>query len=145
MANPFLFSSGATLTAAQLNAVGNKDDVTWSPTVNWSGTVALSKYAQINDVIIIQFRFTLDATPSGTFEITSAPVASAYNIAGISGNGSAVDTSADDVYAIAPNVQSSNKIRLTTVSHNDFATVTSSAPFSWASGDSIRFLMVYFA
>lgn len=144
MANQFPYSAGAVLTAAQLNTIGDKDDVSWSPSVNWSGTINTSIYAQINDVVIIQFRFTLDATPSGTFEITSAPVSATVS-SGISGTGSAVDTSADDVFAIAPNVQSSGKIRLTTNAHNDFATVTNSAPFTWASGDSIRFLMVYLA
>lgn len=144
MANPFNFSTGAVLTAAQLNAIGAADDFTWSPSANWSGSFGVTYGMRINDLVVLQFNYTLDATPSGSFLITAAPITGFTTLSGVSGTGCAIDTSADDVYALCPRTKNSGaNIDFTTNAHNDFATVTSSAPFSWASGDSIRSVMVY--
>tara|TARA_R100000329_G_C7566787_1_gene200535 strand:- start:451 stop:891 length:441 start_codon:yes stop_codon:yes gene_type:complete len=143
MANPFDFSSGAVLTAAQLNAIGKGGDVTWSPTSNWSGTFSAAQYARVNDMIIVSCSLTLDATPSGILEIDPAPVAGHTTLSGVSGTGCMVDTSADNVHAVCPRYNSNGKIGFTTNAENDFATVTNTKPFTFASGDSIRFVMVY--
>lgn len=144
MANPFDFSTGAVLTAAQLNAIGDATDVTWSPSANWSGSFGEKYFMRVNDLIVIQFNYTLDATPSGSFVITGAPVTGHTTLSGISGTGCAVDASADDVFAICPRTRDSGaNIDFTTNAHNDFATLTSTKPFSFASGDSLRTVMVY--
>tara|TARA_R100001163_G_C4954804_1_gene121054 strand:+ start:22 stop:465 length:444 start_codon:yes stop_codon:yes gene_type:complete len=144
MANPFDFSTGAVLTAAQLNAIGDATDITWNPSANWSGSFGVKYAMRVNDLVVIQFNYTLDATPSGTFKITGAPVSGFTTLSGVSGTGCAVDTSADDVFALCPRTRDSGaNLDFTTNAHNDFATVTSSAPFSWASGDSIRTVVVY--
>ena len=143
MANPFDFSSGAVLTAAQLNSIGKRADVTWSPTANWSGTISGNSYALVNDIIILSCALTLDATPSGTLEFTSASVVGHSTLSGISGTGCAVDTSADNVHALCPRYNSNGKIGFTTNAENDFATVVQGKPFTFASGDSVRFVMVY--
>ena len=144
MANPFDFSSGAVITAAQLNAIGDATDVTWNPSANWSGSFGEKYFMRINDLVVIQFNYTLDATPSGSFVITAAPVAGHTTLSGVSGTGCAVDLSADDVFAICPRTRDSGaNIDFTTNAHNDFATMTSTKPFSFASGDSIRTVMVY--
>jgi hypothetical protein len=145
MASPFDFTAGNTLTAAQLNSVGKRADVTWTPTSNWSGSISANQYAQVNDVIILSCVLTLDATPSGTLEFTSAPVTGSLTLSGISGTGCAVDTSADNVHAICPRYNSNGKIGFTTNAENDFATIVQGKPFTFASGDSIRFVMVYLA
>ena len=144
MTNPFDFSSGATLTAAQLNAIGDATDITWNPTANWSGSFGIKHAMRVNDIVIVQFNYTLDATPSGTFKITGAPVTGFTTLSGVSGTGCAVDISADDVFALCPRTRDSGtNVDFTTNAHNDFATVTSTAPFNWASGDSFRTVMVY--
>ena len=66
MANPFPFSSGAVLTAAQLNGIG--EWTSFTPTFNnvslgASGTVA-GKYAQVNDLVFWQASFDLNGTGS---------------------------------------------------------------------------------
>ena len=144
MANPFNFSSGAVLTAAQLNAIGAADDFTWSPSANWSGSFGVTYGMRINDLVVLQFNYTLDATPSGTFLITAAPITGFTTLSGVSGTGCAVDTSADNVHAICPRTRDSGaNIDFTTNAENDFATMTSTKPFTFASGDSIRTVMVY--
>ena len=144
MANPFNFSSGAVLTAAQLNAIGAGDDFTWSPSANWSGSFGTSYGMRVNDLVVLQFIFTLDATPSGTFLITAAPLTGFTTLSGVSGTGMALDLSADNVYAICPRTRDSGaNLDFTTNAHDDFATMTSTKPFTFASGDSIRTVMVY--
>lgn len=143
MANPFDFSSGNTLTAAQLNSIGKRGDVTWSPSSNWSGSFSGNSFARVNDIIVLSCSLTLDATPSGTLEIDGAPVAGHSTLSGISGTGCAVDTSADNVHALCPRYNSNGKIGFTTNAENDFATVIQGKPFTFASGDSVRFVMVY--
>lgn len=66
MANPFPFSSGAVLTAAQLNGIG--EWTTFTPTFNnvslgASGTVD-GKYAQVNNLVFWQAHFDLNGTGS---------------------------------------------------------------------------------
>jgi hypothetical protein len=144
MANPFNFSSGNTLTAAQLNAIGAADDFSWSPSANWSGSFGQAYGMRINDLVVLQFNYTLDATPSGAFVITAAPITGFTTLSGVSGTGCAVDVSADDVFAICPRTRDSGaNIDFTTNAHNDFATMTATKPFTFASGDSIRSVMVY--
>jgi len=66
MANPFPFSSGDVLTAANLNAIG--EWTAFTPTFNnvalgGSGTSG-GKYAQINDLVFWQAYFDLNGTGS---------------------------------------------------------------------------------
>ena len=146
MASPFDFVSGSVITAAQLNAIGKRADVSWSPSANWSGSFNYSQFSRVNDIVIIQAMYSLDATPSGTFEISDIPVTGNSSLSGISATGVAVDVSADDVYAVCPRAKSGSsgtKIDFTTSAHNDFATVIQGKPFTFASGDSFRFVMVY--
>lgn len=144
MANPFDFSSGAVLTAAQLNAIGSYTDVTWSPSANWSGAFGEKYFARVNDIIVVAFNYTLDATPSTSgFIITAAPVAGHTTLSGISGTGMAYDASTDTVYPIQPRTRDSGaNIDFTTAS-GEFATMTNTKPFTFTSGDLIRTFMCY--
>jgi hypothetical protein len=78
MANPFPFSSGDVLTAANLNDIGESE--TWTPTssngiVQGNGTFA-GTYQRVNDLVVAQGTFTLGSTSSiSTFVRFSAPVA----------------------------------------------------------------------
>jgi hypothetical protein len=98
----------------------------------------------INDLVVLQFIYTLDATPSGSFVITAAPITGFTTLSGVSGTGMALDLSADNVHAICPRTRDSGaNIDFTTNAESDFATMTSTKPFTFASGDSIRTVMVY--
>jgi len=66
MANPFPFSSGDVLTAANLNAIG--EWTAFTPTFNnvslGASGASAGKYAQINDVVFWQAYFDLNSTGS---------------------------------------------------------------------------------
>jgi len=141
MANPFPFSAGAVLTAAQLNAQGEWEDYTPAST-SWSGTYEVSRTARIADIVFWRVRFTLDATPSGTLTITPPFTGASFVRGGSAGGGYAYDTSGDDSYAVSPYISGSNVQLIETQAQNQTA-VTATSPFTWASGDSFRFLMIY--
>lgn len=141
MTTPFPFSAGAVLTAAQLNQIGAWE--TWTPTVNWSGTTANAKFAQLNGLVFCKMKFTLDATPSGDLTI-SQPVAeeAGESPTGLINGGYIYDTTDDRGYSVAGFMSGTN-IKLATINHDPQGTVTYNTPFTWASGDEIRFLMIY--
>ena len=70
MTNPFDFSTGAVLTAAQLNQIGDYD--TWSPTLTnitiGNGSVN-AKYAEVNE--FVHFEIELLAGSTTSFSSTS--------------------------------------------------------------------------
>lgn len=63
MANPFPFSSGDVLTAANLNSIGER--TAYTPALNFAsqgnGTVE-ANYARVNDIVVFRFRFILGST-----------------------------------------------------------------------------------
>ena len=65
MANPFDFSSGAVLTAAQLNQIGDYES--WTPTLTnitlGNGTVN-AHYAQVNEFVHFEIEFEMGSTTS---------------------------------------------------------------------------------
>ena len=65
MANPFDFSAGAVLTAAQLNQIGDYES--WTPTLTnitlGNGTVN-AHYAQVNEFVHFEIEFEMGSTTS---------------------------------------------------------------------------------
>jgi hypothetical protein len=96
----------------------------------------------ISRTVFWRGRFILDATPSGNLTMTPPFTADAITKAGVAGSGIAQDTSLSDTYAIAPYIVGSNmqfwEMQSTTV-----GIISAANPFVWASGDSIRWLMIY--
>jgi hypothetical protein len=82
MANPFPFSSGDVLTAANLNAIG--DWQTFTPTfsnvtLGGSGDV-IGRYAEVNDLVFYNAKFDLGGTGSVTGAVQlDTPFGSADN------------------------------------------------------------------
>ncbi len=75
MANPFPFSSGDILTAADMNSIG--DWLTFTPsftnvTLGASG-VATGRYAEVNDLVFYAAKFELGGTGSVTGHVNMAP------------------------------------------------------------------------
>ncbi len=115
MTNPFDFSTGAVLTAAQLNQIGDYES--WSPTLTGislgSGTIN-AHYAEVNEFVHFEIEFlsASDTSFSGTSMQFSMPVnyGGALNFVGL-GNGWVRPDGASTIYAIqAIGVQSSNNI-----------------------------------
>ena len=71
MANPFDFSAGAVLTAAQLNQIG--DFESWTPTwtnLTVGSATVQAQYAQVNELVFWQLEF---AGASDTVYSSSGP------------------------------------------------------------------------
>ena len=83
MANPFDFSSGAVLTAAQLNQIGDYNS--WTPTLSnitiGNGTVN-AHYAEVNEFVHFEIEFEMGSTTSlsGTSMSFSVPVSYGGNL-----------------------------------------------------------------
>ena len=141
MTSPFPFSSGAVLTATQLNNIGSWE--TWTPTVNWSGTVTKAKYCQVNGLVFAKMKFELDATPSGDLEISQPVVEEAgESVTGTINGGYVYDSTDDESYAVAGFMSGTN-IKFQTADRDPQEDVSPTHPFTWASGDQIRFLVIY--
>ena len=142
MTNPFPFTGGNILNASDLNAIGDWTDYT--PTTNsWSaaGSFDFVRYAEINDVVLVKFRFNLTGTPTGTFEFSQPVVeVSGDSPSGATGTASLRDASAGTGY-VGLNFMSGTVIRVADAT--SLSTVNATTPFTWASGDSIRGLMIY--
>jgi len=98
MANPFDFSAGAVLTAAQLNSIGAWSSYTPSGG-NWSSVVTVNEatYAEVNKIVVAKFKITLSGTPTsgmGNFSVTQPVAEKAGDTwAGSAGGGYAHDAS----------------------------------------------------
>jgi hypothetical protein len=141
MANEFPFSAGAVLTAAQINTIGAWE--TWTPTVNWSGTASNAKFCQVNGLVFCKMKFVLDATPSGDLTISQPVVEEAgESVTGTINGGYVWDSTDDEAYAVAGFMSGTN-IKLATTDKDPQENVSASHPFTWASSDQFRFLMIY--
>jgi hypothetical protein len=114
MTSPFPFSSGAVLTSAQLNAIGDYES--WTPTLTnitlGSGTVN-AHYVQVNEFVHFEIEFlsASDTSFSSTSMQFSMPVnyGGALNFVGL-GNGW-VRPQASTIYPVQViGVQSTNRI-----------------------------------
>ena len=143
MTNPFPFVAGATLAAADLNAIGEAE--TWSVTFHSGVTVGngtlVAYYQQINDVVAYSFSFTLGSTSAVTGNVrVSVPVAAQdLNELALGSQCTYWDNSASRTYygqgqkygttSFRPYVYQAN-------STNVFgAALSSSNPFTWATSD----------
>jgi hypothetical protein len=102
MANPFPFTAGQVLTAAQLNGIGEAT-VAYTPTLGGitigNGTVA-AYYTRVNKIVYGSVYITLGSTSAITTTVTfSLPVTASANSAGLLiGNGYYFDASTSETY-----------------------------------------------
>lgn len=142
MTNPFPFTALNILNASDLNAIGEWTDYT-PATNSWSsaGSFDFVRYAEINEVVLVKFRFNLTGTPTGTFEFSQPVVeVSAGSPSGAAGTASLRDASAGTGY-VGLNFMTGTVIRI--ADSTSLFSVNATTPFTWASGDSIRGLMIY--
>ena len=142
MANPFPFSSGAVLTAAQLNEVGAWD--TWTPT--WTGltvgngTVAAS-YTEVNKIVYWQIQVTFGSTTSVSGSVRcSVPVSQAGSVA-YQPTGQASLSEAGSALHAGMTLTLSDLIFFYAYandgSYENYGNVNATVPFTWGTGDII--------
>ena len=154
MANPFPFVAGATLTAAELNAIG-ESETDWTPSFTTGVTVGdgtvSGTYQRVNDFIVVQGTFVLGSTSAITGDVrVDVPVnASDSRELAVGTKVLLDDDSFGREYQGVGSTFSVSQVRLRVLKNdtaNDcvFASaLSSSVPFSWASGDRIHWTSVY--
>lgn len=144
MANPFPFSSGDVLTAANLNAIG--DATAFTP--SWTGlTVGNATedwwYAIVNDTLIVQGFTTLGSTSSVTSSIRmTLPDSRTVNTSGFEDVGQATSRIGGTSYACVFRMNGTSEIYLETlVASGTYLTKSGSgttSPATWGNGSIIR-------
>jgi hypothetical protein len=113
----------------------------FSPSCRWSayGSFDFVRYAEVNKIVFLKFQFTLTGAPSGTFEFDQ-PVVEDAGTATVGSSGSAELIDADGSNHPSFCYMTGTVIRIAV---GTGGTVNSTTPFTWASGDQIRGLMIY--
>lgn len=151
MTNPFPFVAGATLTAAELNAIGESES--WTPSFSFGVTIGdgtvTGTYQRVNDFVIAQARFTLGSTSSvGTFVRADLPVTAsdAFEVAAGT-RGFVQDTSTGTYWMFTGRTYSSSAVYLYGMSRSSgtdgIFMNTTLAPITFASGDIVQWQSVY--
>jgi hypothetical protein len=149
MANPFPFVSGNTLTAAELNGIGER--VAFTPT--WTGGLTVGNgtqtfnYVRVQNLVFISGKFTLGSTSAVTGNISfSTPVASS-NQADVSYCGDAFlsDSGVGSVLGFV--AYSGNAFFIQTLLTNGTYPTPQAfnaiIPFTWSVGDTFTVNIVY--
>lgn len=148
MANPFPFTAGQVLTAAQMNGIGERVAFTptWTGLTVGNGTQSFS-YVRVQNLVFISGKFTLGSTSAITGNISfSTPVASS-NQADVSYCGDAflVDSGIGNLLGFV--AYSSNAFFIQTLLTNGTYPTPQAfnaiIPFTWSVGDSFTVNIVY--
>tara|TARA_R100001230_G_C5647437_1_gene152876 strand:- start:370 stop:825 length:456 start_codon:yes stop_codon:yes gene_type:complete len=148
MTSPFPFSSGAVLTSAQLNNIGAYASYTPSGG-NWSSVVTVNEaaFAQVNKIVVAKFKITLSGTPTsglGNFSITQPVVEEgAATWAGSAGGGYIHDASTSYSYPVQAFISGTDIFLRSTPDGAADANVDYNSPIVFASGDELRFFIIY--
>ena len=148
MTSPFPFSSGAVLTAAQLNNIGAYASYTPSGG-NWSSVVTVNEatFAQVNKIVVAKFKITLSGTPTsgmGNFSITQPVVEEGGDTwAGSAGGGYIHDASTSYSHPVQAFISGTDIFLRSTPSGGADANVDYNSPIVFASGDELRFFIIY--
>lgn len=150
MANPFPFTAGQVLTAAQMNGIG--ETTTYTPT--WSGLTIGNgtqswKYTRINNNILIVGSVVFGSTTAITGSVTHnfPVVADTTTNTCVIGWGSAQDTGTG-TYPLSAYQLSTNSFSITSPAANNvylgtIQSLTATVPFTWTNTDEIRINLVY--
>ena len=148
MANPFDFSAGAVLTAAQLNSIGAWSAYTPSGG-NWSSVVTVNEatYVEVNKIVIAKYKITLSGTPTsgmGNFSVTQ-PVAeeSGDTWTGAAGGGYIHDSNTSYSYPVQSFISGTDVFLKYIPDGAADVTVDYNSPITFASGDELRFFIIY--
>jgi hypothetical protein len=107
MASPFPFVAGNTLTAAQLNSIGEAW-TSYTPTVSQgvavTCTVSYAKWAQVNKIVLVQVQLVLTGAGTGgsVIAVSLPNTPSVNSVFSVSGSAMFLDESAAKVYNLLP-------------------------------------------
>lgn len=150
MANPFPFVSGAVLTAAQLNGIG--ETTTYTPTwtnLSIGNGVQSWKYTRVNNNITIVGSLVFGTTTSVTGIIThSFPVLADTTtntaIIGIaSAQSTGVGTYPVSIYQLSTNSFGIYAIGTAATYAGPISATSSTVPITWKSTDELRLVLTY--
>ena len=154
MTNPFPFVAGATLTAAELNAIG-ESETSWTPNFTTGVTVGngtlSGTFQRVNDFVILQGSFELGSTSAITGDIRVDLPVNALSFLELAVGTKVLfdDDSFNREYQGVGYGYSSSQVRLRVLKNdtaNDcvFASaVSSSVPFTFTTGDHIQWTSIY--
>ncbi len=147
MTNPFPFTAGDVLNAADLNAIGVWTDYT--PTfVNISFSSYEARYTTVNEIAIVQFEGVVSSV-SATFAVklpTAAEPTLDLFMGETPGAATAYDASTNRLYNGWCRVQpgTSDQVLFYNAAHGGtLATWSATGPIVWAAGDALRFGVIY--
>ena len=154
MTNPFPFVAGATLTAAELNQIGEAVSFTptWETGVTVGNATQTAHYYELNDMIFVQVDFTLGSTSAITGDVRMAlPInsASTFNQAA-NLTGFAYDASTANYWRVMGSGFNATAVRIRYIKQSGAAAaalfanaLSSTAPMTWTSSDRLVFATSY--
>jgi hypothetical protein len=147
MANPFPFVAGSVLEAAELNGIGEK--TTYTPTFTnltvGNGTLT-AEYFRVQNVVSVTVAVVFGSTTSISGDVTvTLPIARAggqglrlataqYNDPGVQNFNGTVFFSTSVLTSCNPRTLGTN---------NNIGFLSSTVPFTWATGDNLHFSAQY--
>ena len=149
MASPFPFTSGQVLTAAQLNAIGDYTDYSGTITISnftiGNGTI-VAQYTQVNDLVHYWGSVTWGSTTSLSGNpIHSVPIAAESG--NHFGNCTFAEDGVNDYYGRAQIYSATNMLirpfEQAGAAYIDYANMSATVPFTWGTGDSWVWNIVY--
>ena len=152
MTNPFPFTAGDVLNAADLNAIGETE--TWTPNFTAGVTVGngtlSGTYQRVNDFVIVQGSFTLGSTSAVTGDITVTVPITASSLWDLA-NSTVVqfrDASLANYWRGCGYPSGSNTVRIRALIRDGSNYVYARAigtmtPFTWAANDRIEWTATY--
>jgi hypothetical protein len=150
MANPFPFVAGSVLTAAELNGIG---EASTSFTPTWSGLTVgnatqVWKYQRVNKLVFVYGIITFGSTTSVTGVMNFTPPIAAVAPSGNIYHGAVTidDTGTGVIAGMILQTSATNFYPAyfnNSVNYETISAMTSTAPFTWTTGDVIKVQFYY--
>ena len=149
MANPFPFTAGQVLTAAQMNGIGEAGTTftpTWTGYTRGNGTT-VAYYVRVNKLVYIYVEETLGSTSSmGSAPTLTLPITAARTQAISPSRNRIDDTGANVYWGTTVPISSSSVVLyadLASGTYVAFAGITATVPMTWAATDKFATAFVY--
>jgi hypothetical protein len=149
MANPFPFTAGQVLTAAQMNGIGEAGTTftpSWSGYTRGNGT-SIAYYVRVNKLVYVYVKETLGSTSSVTGAIVLTLPITAVRTQAIQMARARIDDTGANVFWGTTHGSSTTETilfaDLASGTYTAFAGITATVPMTWANTDSFEFGFVY--